>query len=141
MGMDAAPGMIIPVSKELVKRVAEAEYLALEQVLEKADSDMDELAQALNMNEVGACISPNGDVEPEEIEETLQCVCNAFKNRTGMSLSLAYIDPEDAGRYDDITGSVFNVPFCEVFKKTSKTKAFEKTFGHELDVSLFTQFG
>ena len=140
MGMGVAPGMVIPVSRGTIKKVVEKEFLALEEALKKADSSIDQLAQALQMEDIGVCLN-NDNIDPEELEELVHRVYDSFKAETGLSLELIYIDPDDGDRYDDISGSVFTVEYRAVFEKTAEAKKFENRFNENLDIAFFTQFG
>lgn len=140
MGMGAAPGMVIPIKEEVVKTVVGESYQNLKKILEKAEITLDELARGVTMDEIGFCIL-SFEITEEDLENALESVLELFKKKTGLSLSLTYIDPEDADRYDDITGPVFDVSFSDVFEKTPKAKKFEDDFGESLEIALFTQFG
>ena len=84
--MGAAPGMIIPVEIETVRKVVGEDFNKLEELLERIDSSIEELAKGIEMDDLGICIGPNGeDVEVEEIENILYQVTKKFEEKNRYS--------------------------------------------------------
>ena len=143
MGMGSAPGFVIPVTVESLRKIVPEQYIKLEEILEHAGSSLADLARAVDMDEIADCINKDDNSEDlvDRIESALTDVERAFEDRTGINLELIYLDPESGDRYDDISGAVFDANFRQVYTKTPEALEFARRSGQDLSMEFFTQFG
>ena len=132
MGMGSAPAQTQVVKHEIVKKVVPTEYEAFEELMKKHDSDLecdyyDGIVQSLNQDEL--IEDDISDDEFKAINEAYEKLCNAFYEKTKLSLSLNNLSEDDGGRYDDVGGTFWEVG--NVYQLTPEAEAFNKQFGTE----------
>jgi hypothetical protein len=145
MGMGSAPAKTQVVKHEIVKKVVPNEYEAFEELMKKHDSDLeteshDGIVQSLLEDEL------YDDVTEEDFKEILEAyenLCNAFYEKTKLSLNINNIGEDYGGRYDDVGGTFWEVD--NVYQLTPEAEAFNKQFGSEdepaIKDALYTIWG
>lgn len=161
MGMGSAPGMLVTLQAEEVKRAVNKEFDSFIEALEASEASIDSFAEFLRVTDTQLDFDEieEEELKEEGIEETVaeelytsidcarkiikswQKLRQSFEHKTGIELFLSYIDPERVDRYDDVSGAVFNFRFNKVFRPTTKAESVMKMFDVDFQLSLFTEFG
>lgn len=131
MGMGTMSVTAIIIDNEIVEKIAPKEYAAVRKAEEEYCGPLFEAAQY-------GTYEDDHDGEGKKAVEALQA---AFLTRTGMTLHLGYLDEDYAERYDDFTGSYFELDSSEVFVKSPAALQFEEDFDTTLETQHSTAWG
>lgn len=81
------------------------------------------------------------ELEMDEVEllcDTVKAVETAFKEKTGIGISLAYHDKHDTGdRYDNVDGWHWDACFSDLFAETPAYAALKEKYGDDVGKRQF----
>lgn len=140
MGHSACFDVVIEVEK--LKEIVPHEWEKFNSFLEeKEEASFDEFVRAYTTDD-NECDGLTQE-EYEEAIQLLEKLQQAFNEKTGIDLYVAYHDNENQGdRYDEVEGAFFGLEWSNVYTLTPKAEKLQKEFGVDaFDIKRYVVYG
>lgn len=133
MSYDAMAGYLYELNSDVFSETIPGAYQTFLEVLERHDIGTDDVAQAITYDDW--FMTDLEDPAIEEIEASYKQVQRMFEAKTGLKVSLTYIDEDSGSQYNDVSGAVWGVD--NAIQLTEPARTFERF----IEQKFFCLFG